>query len=122
MTSLELARRFMASCEAGDIDGATACFHEDAEIWHNFDGVTKTVGHDMAILKRIHEVTKSCRYDIRRLEEISSGYLQQHTLRLETKDGKKAETESVAVVTVEDGRIRRIEEYLNPAPLAALGL
>ena len=59
-------------------------------------------------------------YEITRLEEIAGGYLQQHVLRLTSHAGEELVMYACAVVTVADGRIQRIEEYLDPAPTARL--
>ena len=121
MTStLDLARQFMAAAEAGDIAAARTCFHPDAGTWHNYDRATQTLDQNMKLLAWMASKCTSRHYDITRLEEIDGGYLQQHTLRVVMNDGTEAETDAIAVVTVEDGKIRLIEEYIDPAPLAGL--
>lgn len=120
MKTLELARHFIDCIESGDLDAARACFHDDAGIWHNYDGVTQSVDQNMAVAASIIGKTKSRKYDYKRLVEIDGGYLQQHTLRVVTQDGKELAAEAIAVVVVEDGKIKRIEEYLDPTPLSAL--
>ncbi|WP_165793781.1 nuclear transport factor 2 family protein [Hyphococcus luteus] len=120
MKTLELARHFIDCIERGDLDAARACFHEDAGIWHNYDGVTQTVDQNMRVAANIVDKTRSRKYDYKRLLEIDGGYLQQHTLRIVAQDGKELAAEAIAVVLVEDGKIKRIEEYLDPTPLAPL--
>lgn len=120
MKTLELARHFIDCIEGGDLNAARACFHDDAGIWHNYDNVTQSVDQNMAVAASIIGKTKSRKYDYKRLVEIDGGYLQQHTLRVVTQDGKELAAEAIAVVVVEDGKIKRIEEYLDPTPLAAL--
>lgn len=120
MSALEVAERLTRALEARDVEGTRACFHPDAGIWHNYDGKTQTVDENMAVFEWMIANCSALRYEIRRLEELRSGYLQQHTLRLVAKDGRAFTTEAIAVVTVESGRIRKIEEYLDPSPVAAL--
>ena len=38
-----VANRFLDALNAGDVEAARACYHPDAEIWHDFDGVTQSV-------------------------------------------------------------------------------
>ena len=60
-------------------------------------------------------------YVIRRLEPIEGGYLQQHTLEITTLAGQELVAEALAVVQVgTDGLISRLDEWINPAPLAPL--
>lgn len=120
MKTLELAKHFIDCIEGGDLEAARACFHDDAGIWHNYDGVTQSVDQNMAVAANIIGKTKSRKYDYKRLEEIEGGYLQQHTLRVTTQDGQELAADAIAVVEVVDGKIKRIEEYLHPAPLAPL--
>ena len=61
------------------------------------------------------------RYVIHRLEAIAGGYLQQHTLELDLPDGQTVATDAVALIGVsERGLISRIDEWLDPAPLAPM--
>lgn len=120
MSCIDFANRFKVCLEAGDEPGARACFHPKAGIWHNYDGKTQTVDQNMATFKNIVAKTKSRHYDIVRLVDIPGGYLQQHMLRVETLGGEKIAADAIAVVLVENDQIVRIEEYLDPTPLAAL--
>ena len=121
MTHAELARRFIDAVAGGDVPTAEACFHPDAGIWHNYDGKTQSVAENMALLGWMKSRCRERRYRIRRLAPVENGYLQQHTLELVLNDGSEVATEAIAVVTVRDGRIARIEEYLDPTPIAAIG-
>ena len=115
MNTLDLARRFVEVVEAGDVEAARACFAPDARIWHNFDDVEQTVEQNMALLEWMKR-----RYEVTRLEEIPGGYLQQHVLRLVDSDGQDLAIHACVIATVSAGKIRRIEEYLDPAPTARL--
>lgn len=120
MQPLELARHFIAAVEAGDVETARACFAPHAEIWHNFDGASQTVDENLAVLRWMMRRATRRSYEITRLEEIPGGYLQQHLLRVTDAAGREHVVPACAVVTLEGGRIRRIEEYLDPTPLGAL--
>lgn len=121
METLELARRFMQVLEAGDVEGARACLHEDARIWHNFDDKEQTVDENMALLQWMMRRCEKRSYEITRLEEIPGGYLQQHVLTLAAPSGETLAMHACVVVHVRGGRIARIEEYLDPAPVSTLG-
>jgi ketosteroid isomerase-like protein len=60
------------------------------------------------------------KYEVERLEEIAGGYLQQHVLRMVSRKGKELAMPACLVVRVEDGKITRLEEYLDPTPTREL--
>ena len=116
-----VAQQFIDAITVGDIDATTACYEPDAEIWHNFDGITQTVDENLALMNAMTKRVVGRRYVIRRLEPIEGGYLQQHTLELDLPDGQTVRTEAVAIVAVSGrGLISRIDEWLDPAPLAPM--
>ena len=116
MTNIDLAKRFSAYSQAGDVEGALSCLHPDAQIWQNFDGKTKTPAELMATLELMKVKCESFRYEIHRVEEISDGYIQRHTLHMTGKNGATGSTEVVVIARVEDGKIRFAEEFLDPSP------
>ncbi|MBU4315764.1 MAG: hypothetical protein KKF30_00665 [Proteobacteria bacterium] len=71
----------------------------------------------MALFEKLVASTKSRKYVINRLEKIECGYLQQHILKLETPDGETTKANAIVLVTVDGGKIRRIEEYIDPKPI-----
>ncbi|MEM8706248.1 MAG: nuclear transport factor 2 family protein [Actinomycetota bacterium] len=121
MSLPDVAQRFIDAITVGDADAARACYAPDAALWHNFDNVTQTVDENIALMNAMTKRITDRRYVIRRLEPIEGGYLQQHTLELVLPDGQELSTEAVALVTVDDdGLIARIDEWLDPAPLAPM--
>ena len=115
-----VAERFLAALRAGDVDAARACCRADLAVWHNYDGKTQTLDENMALMAWMGKRCRERRYLVRRLEPIEGGYLQQHTLELVLSDGTEASAEAVAIVSVEDDRITRIEEYIDAGALSAL--
>lgn len=120
MSTLDLARQFIDAVEAGDADAARAVLAPNAGIWHNFDQITQTVDENMSLMAWMKGKAQSRHYDIKRLEEIKGGYLQQHVLRMVNQAGEKIEMPACVIATVADGKIQRIEEYLDPAPAQKL--
>ncbi len=118
---LALAERFVAAIETGDIETLkSVCYAPDAEIWHNFDQVSQTVEQNLKVLGWMARVLPQRRYEILRRVVIPGGYLQQHVLRGKRPDGEDFAMPACLVVMVKDGRITRLEEYLDPAQAAVL--
>jgi len=121
MNPTELAHRFIDAVRAGDEIGARACLHTDADIWHNYDNQTQTVDQNMATLQLMIAKTSKRDYQVHRIDEIEGGYVQRHTLTLTALDGaSSASTEALALVTVVDDKISRIEEFIDPSPILSM--
>ncbi len=92
---LELAQRFFAAIEAGDLDAIRTCYAPDARIWHNFDGIDQTVEENLKVLVWMKPRLINKRYDVLRREAVSNGFMQQHVLRGELQDGPPFEMRAV---------------------------
>lgn len=117
---LALAERFVGAIERGDIEAVKGCYAEDARIWHNFDNVDQTVPENLRVLGWIAGVLSDRKYNILRRVAIPGGFLQQHVLSGKLKSGAPFSMPACLVVQVKDDRISRLEEYLDPAQVAAL--
>ncbi len=117
---LELARRFVGAIERGDTEAVRACYHPDARIWHNDDGVEQTVDENLRVLSWMVRTLPSRHYDVSRLDALPDGFVQQHVLRTTLPGGGTWELPACVVVRVQDGLIVRLDEYLDSARVAEL--
>jgi len=117
---LELADRFLTGVQAGDQDGVRACYAPDAVIWHNIDGIEQTVDQNMRSLRWFARTLPDRRYRVLRREAIKDGFVQQHVLEATLPDGTDWAMPACVVVTVKDGLIARLDEYLDSAHAAVL--
>lgn len=115
----ELATRFFAAIEGSDPAGVEACYSVDAEIWHNYDRASQTRAENVATLKGFVERTQSRRYQERDLKVYAGGFSQQHLLVAVSKGGAVLELPAALFCDVMDGRITRLREYFDPAPVEA---
>lgn len=114
-----LADRIFAAIEAGDAGSVAACWADDVEVWHNTDGITQTKAENLATLGWMVANTVAREYrDIRRRCH-GNGFTQQHVLHLEFADGRSADLPAGLFVEIADGRVTRIDEYLDTAQVAA---
>ena len=119
-SNLDLARRFIDALNANDGDAVREIYAPDARIWHNFEEGLQSVDLNIRTLGWMHRKLPKLNYDLVRLEPLPTGYLQQHVLRGETADGQTIELQACVIVTVENGRVTALEEYLDPAQVAVL--
>lgn len=117
---LALADRFLGAIEAGDIDTVRECYASDARIWHNSDGLEQTVDENLRVLKWMARTLPKRHYRVVRREALSDGFLQQHVLEGELPDGSLWTLDACVIVRAKDGKIVRLDEYLDSAQVATL--
>jgi ketosteroid isomerase-like protein len=114
-----LAEAFFGALERGVVEEVNACFAPGATIWHNFDCKTLTPQESVPGLEALfgNFVRREYR-DVRR-QPTPSGFVQQHVLRLETPDGTVIDWPACIVFDLRDGRIARLDEYVDLSQLSA---
>jgi ketosteroid isomerase-like protein len=110
-----LADRFMRAIETGDIETVRACYAPDARIWHNNDGLEQTLEENIKVLHWVARHLSGRRYEIKSRHAFDGGYVQQHVLHGTLNNGKPFSMPACLVVTVTNGKIARLSEYLDSA-------
>ncbi|NOT38876.1 MAG: nuclear transport factor 2 family protein [Alphaproteobacteria bacterium] len=118
--ALAIAERFFSAIERGDIEAVKAIYAPDARIWHSHDLKEQGVEENLRVLAWMSSNLPTRRYNVHRRVAIPGGFLQQHTLEATTPGGPFSMPACI-VVEVKDGRIVRLEEYLDSARVAELG-
>lgn len=116
-----LAQQLFDAIERGDVDALRHLYHADARIWHNTDGAEQSVEQNLRVLRWLVRNTTLRRYEEVRREMLATGFVQMHVLRLDLASGRTVRIPACLVARVADGRITRIDEYLDSAQLALLG-
>jgi ketosteroid isomerase-like protein len=110
---LDVADQLFRAIEAGRVDLVGELYATDAVIWHNHDGVEQTPDENLRTLRWLVDNLTGVRYtDIRR-SATATGFVQQHVLCVTNRAGTDVEIPACIVATVDDGRITRLEEYLD---------
>ena len=117
--ALEVAERFFRAIEAGDVERIKAIYAPDAIIWHNDDQKEQTVEENLRVLTWVTRNLTNRHYRVKRRVAIPGGFLQQHVLEAQTANGPFSMPDCI-VVEVKDGRIARLDEYLDSGQTAAL--
>ncbi len=116
-----LADRVMRAIEQNDHDAVAACYAPDARIWRNFDGEEQTVPENLKTLRWLDRRLKHRKYEIVSRHAFDGGYVQQHVLTGTLTNGEAFRMPACLVVTVKDGRIARLDEYLDSAHIEPFG-
>lgn len=112
---LAFAERFVSAIQRGDVDAVRACYAPDAKLWHNTDNIEQTVDQNMKVLDWFIRTLPDRFYRVLRREALPDGFLQQHILEATLPDGTKWAMDACVVVRVENGKITRLDEYLDSA-------
>ncbi|MFF0492005.1 nuclear transport factor 2 family protein [Nocardia sp. NPDC004068] len=116
----ELADRFFAAVSAGDVATLTELYAPDARIWHNDDNAEQTVAENLRVLRWLSRTVEDLRYEDIRRHPLPDGFAQQHVLRGRLAGHGALEVPACLFVRVREGRIVRIEEYVDSAATSAL--
>lgn len=117
---IAFAKKFVGAIQSGDTDTVRACYHPDAKLWHNNDGVEQTVDQNMKVLDWFIRALPDRNYRVTRLEALPDGFMQQHVLEATLPDGTKWAMDACVVVKMENGVITRLDEYIDSAKSAQL--
>ena len=118
MPSLDLARSYFASIEAGDMDAVAQCYADDAIVWSNIDRVKQGREEIIRTLERFIAQTSRREYRTPVLLRTRAGFAQKHVLAYRTLDGQSVELPCLIIGSVSGGRITRLEQYCD-SPVAS---
>jgi ketosteroid isomerase-like protein len=115
MGPLDVAARLFDSIERKDVGAVAALYADDFAVWHNFSNAEQDKAGNLAVLEALTRSVQSLRYEIVERVLLGDRVLQRHTLRCRTPAGEDVSIPACIFVTVRDGRITRIDEYLDTA-------
>ncbi|KAI9022055.1 hypothetical protein DFJ74DRAFT_671445 [Hyaloraphidium curvatum] len=118
MSPTEVAKRFIAAIESGDVEAVRSSVYDpDVKIWHCSDRKWQNLEENIAGIKWLSGATKSVLFANPRIRELDNGFVLQHVMTLEAKNGAKAEVDIALVCSLNEAgdRILVGEEYFDAA-------
>jgi ketosteroid isomerase-like protein len=115
---LSTVDKFVAALSTGDAACLDALFTDDAVIWHNYDQVTQPAREALAPLAPLAALQP--RYEIAGRDVVDGACIQRHVVHLTLPGGESASIPAIQRISLADGRIRRIDEYMDSAQMAAV--
>lgn len=116
----EFAAHFVDTVQRGDGEAMRACYAPDGVIWHNTDNREQSVDENIKVLNWFVETLPDRKYTVQRREVIPNGFVQQHVLSATLPSGEPWKMDACVVVSLEKGKIKRLDEYLDSAASAKL--
>ena len=117
---VKLANDLRGRIEAGDVQGVDALYDDRAIVWRNVDNRELVKEQMLKVIEFLATQVTELRYEDVRVQATDTGYVQQHTLRCIAANGQAVEARACLVVTVEGGKVLRLDEYLDSAAMAPL--
>jgi ketosteroid isomerase-like protein len=112
--ALTTAAALFTAIEAGRPDDVAALYADDVAVWHNFSNRTQNRAENLRTLEGLIASSAAVRYAVtERMLIAGDRVLQRHDLHVRTHGGEEFVIPACIFVTVRDGRIVRIDEYLD---------
>lgn len=120
LTNMEVADGFFDAVLAGDVEALDALFTPGAVFWQNFAGRDIPKAEFLAIFARLSSAITGLRFEESQRTRTPSGFVEKNTLRGRAPSGADLEMRCCFIATVEDGKIVRLNEYVDSVQLADL--
>ena len=117
---IHVARALIDAIERGDVDAVGALYHDDAEVHMNTSPRPLDRARMLGVIRFLATRVQDLRYEDITLQPTPTGFVQQHTLTCTAPGGESVRARACLVACVDAGRIRRLDEYLDAAAIAAL--
>lgn len=117
---LDFARRFFTAATNGDLETLRRMYAPEAAIWHAHDQAEQNVDQNLAVLGWIKANVRDFHYEDVRCQATATGFVEQHTTCGRGPSGAEFRIPACIVVRVVEGRITRLDEYLDSGQLSAL--
>jgi ketosteroid isomerase-like protein len=120
-SAFDVAVALFAAIESGRGADVAALYADHIAVWHNFDDREQTKTENLKTLEGFVASTTSRRYEvIERLLLPDLRVLQRHDLVVRTHGGREGVVPACIILTIRDGLITRIDEYLDTGQVNAL--
>lgn len=108
--------RVTAAIAGNDAAAIRAVLAPDAVIWHNTSQVEEGPETVVAAAAAMHTAFTGIRYEVRSVLPTPEGAVGQFVLRMTAADGDEVAMAAAMFVRVDgDGRVTRVDEYLDSA-------
>lgn len=116
----EVANRLFDAIEKGDAATVGQLWSDDVVVWKVADR-DRDKDRALRIITWFLDTTTDRRYEILERKLFDGGFVQQHVLHANGRNGATIAMRVCIVIKVDtDGLIRRIDEYFDPAEIAPL--
>lgn len=117
---LAVATKFAAASRSNDAEAYAALCAPGAQTWHNFDDAEVSTEQSTRTVAWLHRTVADLTWTDVALLPTPSGFVSQ-TIMTGTAPGGPLRVHSCVIATLDDdGKVTRVEEYLDPTQTAVL--
>jgi len=115
----ELCNRFFDAYENRRVDLLAEIYADDCVVWHNVFGREQSGQENLAALPAGYTMQRRRTYDDRMIQTFAGGFVIQYTLHGVQHDGHRGALSICIVGLCRDGKITRIDEYMDSGKFEA---
>ena len=115
----DLCHRFLDAYESRRVDELAAIYAPDCSVWHNVFGRDTTGAENLAALPKSYAGQRRRTYDDRTINTFDGGFVIQYSLNGVQHDGHRGSLWICIVGLCKDGKITRIDEYMDSSKFPA---
>jgi ketosteroid isomerase-like protein len=109
----ELCHRFFDAIERSDVTTLAQIYAPDFRLWANVSGAEIGAEENLRILRDGAALHRRRTYDDRTINTFERGFLVQYSVNVVTHAGNRSSLWACLVAQCKDGKIARIDEYLD---------
>lgn len=116
MTDTELralCQRFFDAIERSDYGEVALLYAPEFRIWVNLTGTESSAEENLAALRDGASLHRRRTYDDRTVDTFEGGFVVQYSVNVVAHSGRRTSLSACLVAQCRDGRITRIDEYLD---------
>jgi ketosteroid isomerase-like protein len=113
MREVHIIDRFFGTMQTCDTAMLCDCLTADAIVWHSYDRVPMQRDDVVKAWDTIATNFTECSVTDVRRQPTPGGYVQQHLFVIRLKDGTRKAWPVCIVVQVREGKIARLDEYID---------
>ncbi|BCW87564.1 hypothetical protein sos41_06940 [Alphaproteobacteria bacterium SO-S41] len=108
-----LVHRFFDAIERRDVDEVAKIYAPGMAFWFNVTGRETTAADNLATMSEGYKRHRRRTYNDRIVRTFEGGFVVQYTLNIVQHDGRTSSLWACLVGLCRDGRITRLDEYLD---------
>ena len=118
---VDVADQLFAAIANSDIVTVKQLFSEEVLVWHSGDTRDSAKDRAARVIDWFINTTTERRYEVLDRQFFDGGFVQQHILHADSRNGRSIHMRVCIVIKVgTEGLITRIDEYFDPAEMAPL--